>query len=50
MDKTIYFIRHGQTELNRLNIVQGSGVDSELNDFGRHQARAFYDYYQDSEF
>ena len=50
MDKTIYFIRHGQTELNRLNIVQGSGVDSELNDFGRHQARAFYDYYQDLNF
>ena len=45
MDKTLYFLRHGQTEMNRLNIVQGSGVDSDLNDFGRQQARAFYDFY-----
>jgi len=50
MDKTIYFLRHGQTELNRLSIVQGSGVDSDLNDFGRKQAKAFYDFYQDLDF
>ena len=50
MDKTIYFIRHGQTELNRLNIVQGSGVDSELNDYGRQQARSFFNYYQNLNF
>ena len=50
MDKTIYFIRHGQTELNRLKIVQGSGVDSDLNDFGRTQAKAFYDYYENHDF
>lgn len=50
MDKTIYFIRHGQTELNRLQIVQGSGVDSDLNDFGRAQAKAFYDYYENYDF
>ena len=46
MNKTIHFIRHGQTELNRLKIVQGSGVDSDLNDFGREQAQSFYNYYQ----
>ncbi len=50
MDKTIYFIRHGQTELNRLNIVQGSGVDSELNEFGKLQADAFYKYYENHDF
>ena len=50
MDKTIYFLRHGQTELNRLQIVQGSGVDSELNDYGREQAIAFYNYYQNLDF
>jgi 2,3-bisphosphoglycerate-dependent phosphoglycerate mutase len=45
MDKTIYFIRHGETEFNRLKIVQGSGVDSDLNESGRDQARKFYEYY-----
>lgn len=43
----IYFIRHGETELNRLNVVQGSGMDTELNDLGRAQAKAFFDAYQE---
>jgi probable phosphoglycerate mutase len=30
--KTIYLIRHGQTDFNKQGIVQGSGVDSSLND------------------
>lgn len=47
MAKSIYFIRHGETEYNKLGIVQGSGVDSELNDTGRLQAQAFYEHYQD---
>ncbi len=47
---TIYFIRHGQTEYNIRGIVQGSGIDSELNEVGRQQAQAFYDYYKDVEF
>ncbi len=50
MDKTIYFIRHGQTEMNRLKIVQGSGVDSDLNEFGRMQAQAFFDFYKNHDF
>lgn len=50
MEKTIYFIRHGQTEYNKLGIVQGSGVDSELNEVGRSQAQAFYDHYQHIDF
>lgn len=44
--KKIYLIRHGETEFNRLGLVQGSGVDSNLNDKGRQQARAFYDHYR----
>ncbi len=44
--KKIYIIRHGQTEFNLRNIVQGSGVDSELNDTGRAQARAFFEEYK----
>jgi probable phosphoglycerate mutase len=44
--KTIYLIRHGETEYNRMGIVQGSGVDSDLNDLGLSQARAFFEAYQ----
>ena len=43
---TIYFLRHGQTDYNQRGIVQGSGVDSSLNETGRAQANAFYEYYQ----
>ena len=50
MKKKIYLIRHGETELNRLHIVQGSGVDSSLNDTGRGQGRAFYNCYKDIDF
>ncbi|WP_374755534.1 histidine phosphatase family protein [Fibrisoma limi] len=44
--KTIYLIRHGETDYNRRGIVQGSGVDSDLNDMGRAQAMAFFQAYQ----
>ncbi|HEX5170280.1 MAG TPA: histidine phosphatase family protein [Cyclobacteriaceae bacterium] len=43
--KKIYLIRHGQTDYNKMGIVQGSGVDTSLNDYGREQARAFYEIY-----
>lgn len=48
--KEIYLIRHGETEFNRLGIIQGSGVNSELNEKGRAQAQAFFDAYQDIPF
>ena len=35
---TFYFLRHGETEFNRLKLVAGS-TDVELNDTGREQAR-----------
>ena len=43
-------IRHGETDYNRQRIVQGSGVDSDLNDLGRAQANAFFEYYKDISF
>ncbi len=50
MNKTIYFIRHGETDLNRAHIVQGSGVDSSLNELGHQQARQFYEFYKKENF
>jgi broad specificity phosphatase PhoE len=44
--KKIYIIRHGQTDFNLQGIVQGSGVDSSLNQTGRAQARAFFEMYK----
>lgn len=40
--KTIHLIRHGQTDFNKKNIIQGSGVDSELNETGLLQAQQFF--------
>jgi broad specificity phosphatase PhoE len=48
--KTIYLIRHGETDFNRQGVVQGSGVDSDLNDLGQAQAEAFFQKYQDVPF
>lgn len=50
MTKTLYIVRHGQTELNRLGIVQGRGKDTDLNDEGRHQADQFYQGYKNVPF
>ena len=44
--KQLFIVRHGETDFNRQNIVQGSGVDKEINELGRHQAQQFYEYYQ----
>ena len=44
--KTIYLIRHGETDYNRRGVVQGSGVDSDLNEMGQAQAQAFFQAYQ----
>lgn len=44
---TIYLIRHGETDFNKKRIIQGSGVDSDLNETGRAQGRAFFEKYKD---
>ncbi|MEQ7801724.1 histidine phosphatase family protein [Pedobacter sp. ASV1-7] len=50
MDKELYIIRHGETDLNKQGIVQGRGINSDLNDTGRAQAAAFYEMYKDIPF
>ena len=44
--KTLYIVRHGQTDLNKQGIVQGRGRDTDLNEEGRHQAQLFYNAYK----
>ncbi|MEN0047923.1 MAG: histidine phosphatase family protein [Bacteroidota bacterium] len=46
MIKDIFLIRHGETVFNKLGIVQGSGVDTDLNETGQQQANAFYETYK----
>lgn len=48
--KTIYIIRHGETDLNKRGIVQGRGMDTDLNETGRKQAQAFYNAYKHIQF
>lgn len=48
--KELYIIRHGETELNRLGIVQGRGVNTDLNDTGKAQAAAFFNRYKEVPF
>jgi len=50
MDKELYVIRHGETDLNKQGIIQGRGIDSDLNDTGRAQAAAFYARYKNLPF
>jgi len=46
IEKTLYIVRHGQTDLNKQGIVQGRGKDTDLNDEGRRQAGLFYEAYK----
>ena len=46
----LYIIRHAETEYNRKGIIQGSEVDSDINDKGDIQAKLFYEYYKDINF
>jgi len=48
--KKIFVLRHGETDLNKHKIIQGSGVDSSLNETGRAQAKAFYEHYREEPF
>ena len=46
----LYIIRHAETEYNRKGIIQGSEVDSDINDIGESQANSFYEFYKDINF
>lgn len=48
--KELYIIRHGETDFNRQGIVQGSGVNSSLNENGRLQALKFFQKYKNIPF
>lgn len=48
--KLLYIIRHGETEPNRNQIIQGSGLDAPLNSFGIKQANSFHKAYQNTDF
>lgn len=50
MTKKIYITRHGQTDYNRKGVVQGSGIDADLNETGQAQAAAFYSRFKDHPF
>ena len=44
--KTFYIIRHGETDLNRQGIIQGKGMNTDLNSTGEAQAAAFFNAYR----
>lgn len=44
--KNIYIIRHGQTDYNLENKVQGRGIDSSINATGIQQAKSFFEKYK----
>ncbi len=46
----LYLFRHGQTDFNVKGIVQGGGVDSDLNSVGREQGRRFFEKYKAEDF
>lgn len=46
----IYLYRHGETAYNKAQLIQGRGIDSDLNDIGRTQATAFFNAYKDLSF
>lgn len=47
MSQTIlYLVRHGETEYNKYDRIQGQGVDAELNDLGEKQSKALADYFE----
>lgn len=48
--KKIYIIRHGETEFNKLSIVQGQGVDTSLNETGFNQGIKFFEKYKNIPF
>ena len=48
--KEIYLIRHAQTDYNKKGIIQGSEVDSEIDEEGIKQSKLFYDYYKNYNF
>lgn len=38
--KNIFIIRHGETDINKKNMIQGRSINASINDLGRKQALA----------
>jgi probable phosphoglycerate mutase len=47
--KTIYLLRHGQTDFNKQGMVQGRGVNAPLNETGKAQAARAVKYFSDKQ-
>jgi broad specificity phosphatase PhoE len=50
LKKIIYLIRHGETDYNRRGVVQGSGIDADLNETGNAQAARFFEAHRQQPF
>lgn len=48
--KTLYIVRHGQTDFNASGILQGKTIDAPLNQTGIAQMNAFFEHYKDIPF
>jgi broad specificity phosphatase PhoE len=46
----IYLLRHAQTDANKQGILQGASMNTDINDTGKLQAKAFYDKYKNIPF
>lgn len=44
--RTLYIVRHGETDPNKNQIIQGSGLDAPLNETGKRQANDFFQAYR----
>lgn len=49
-EKHIYVIRHGETDYNKSGYLQGSTINSSINDRGKKQAQAFFEHYKNIPF
>lgn len=45
--KHLYIVRHGETEFNKLQKMQGRGINASLNDKGRVQAASIAEFLKD---
>jgi probable phosphoglycerate mutase len=50
LKRELVIVRHGETELNRLNTIQGRGENPPLNETGRKQADLLYKKYASENF
>ena len=45
-EKHLYIIRHGETDYNKSGYLQGSTINSSLNERGKKQSQAFFEHYK----